>query len=48
VVGKDNAVEALVYVGAFAPDEGEKVGDLTTRFPEAAGVHRIGRTANDD
>jgi len=22
-----------VYVGAFAPDEGEKVGELTTRFP---------------
>jgi hypothetical protein len=32
VLGKDN-VEAFVYVGAFSPDEGEKVGELTTRFP---------------
>jgi hypothetical protein len=29
---KDN-VEVLVYVGTFAPDEGERVGELTTRFP---------------
>jgi pimeloyl-ACP methyl ester carboxylesterase len=43
-----NNVVGLVYVAAFAPDEGEKVGDLTTRFPEAAGVHRIGRTADND
>ena len=31
MLGKDN-VEALVFVGTFAPDEGEKVGELTTRF----------------
>jgi hypothetical protein len=30
VLGKDNA-EALLYVGAFAPDAGERVGELTTR-----------------
>jgi pimeloyl-ACP methyl ester carboxylesterase len=28
-----NNVVGLVYVAAFAPDEGEKVGELTTRFP---------------
>jgi hypothetical protein len=32
VLGKDN-VETRVYVGAFAPDEGKKAGELTTRFP---------------
>jgi hypothetical protein len=32
VFGKDN-VETRVYVGAFAPDKGEKAGELTTRFP---------------
>jgi quercetin dioxygenase-like cupin family protein len=37
VVGKDNG-EALVHVGAFAPDEGEKVGGLTTRFPGSAEI----------
>jgi pimeloyl-ACP methyl ester carboxylesterase len=31
-VGKDN-VEALVFVGAFAPDEGESIGELSGRFP---------------
>jgi hypothetical protein len=48
VITNANNVVGLVYVAAFAPDEGEKVGDLTTRFPEAAGFHRIGRTADDD
>jgi hypothetical protein len=32
VLGKDH-VEALVYVGALAPDEGGKLGELTARFP---------------
>jgi pimeloyl-ACP methyl ester carboxylesterase len=31
-LGKDN-VEALVFVGAFAPEEGESIGDLAGRFP---------------
>ena len=31
MLGKDNG-EVLVDRGAFAPDEGEKVGELTTRF----------------
>jgi hypothetical protein len=26
-------VEALVYVGASSPDEGERVGQLTTPLP---------------
>jgi hypothetical protein len=30
LVGKDNG-EALAYVGRSAPDDGEKVGRLTTR-----------------
>lgn len=30
--GKDG-VEALVFVGAFAPDEGENIGELSGRFP---------------
>ena len=30
--GKDN-VEALVFVGAFAPDEGENIGELSARYP---------------
>ena len=31
-LGKDN-VEALVFVGAFAPEEGENIGELSGRFP---------------
>jgi pimeloyl-ACP methyl ester carboxylesterase len=31
-LGKDN-VEALVFVGAFAPEEGESIADLAGRFP---------------
>jgi pimeloyl-ACP methyl ester carboxylesterase len=31
-------VTALVYVAAFAPDEGERVADLMARYPEPAGV----------
>jgi pimeloyl-ACP methyl ester carboxylesterase len=31
-VGKDN-VKVLVFVGAFAPDEGENIGELSGRFP---------------
>lgn len=30
--GNDN-VKALVFVAAFAPEEGESIGDLTGRFP---------------
>ena len=33
-VGKGN-VEALVYVGAFAPEEGENIGELSARYPGA-------------
>lgn len=31
-LGKDN-VKALVFVGAFAPEEGENIGELSGRFP---------------
>jgi len=31
-LGKGN-VEALVFVGAFAPEEGENIGELSARFP---------------
>ena len=31
-LGKDN-VKALVFVGAFAPEEGENIGELSARFP---------------
>jgi pimeloyl-ACP methyl ester carboxylesterase len=31
-LGRDN-VEALVFVGAFAPEEGENIGELSARFP---------------
>ena len=33
-VGKGN-VEALVFVGAFAPEEGENIGELSARYPGA-------------
>jgi pimeloyl-ACP methyl ester carboxylesterase len=31
-LGKEN-VEALVFVGAFAPEEGESIGELSGRYP---------------
>ena len=33
-LGKGN-VEALVFVGAFAPEEGENIGELSARYPGA-------------
>ena len=33
-LGKGN-VEALVFVGAFAPEEGENIGELSSRYPGA-------------
>ena len=50
MVGNDN-IELLVYLGAFVADEGDKVSELTTRFPGSSWrsyVHRIGRTSDDD
>lgn len=35
--GNHDAVAALVYVAAFAPDEGETVQGIVNRFPMAAG-----------
>lgn len=35
-VGADTKVKALVYVAAFAPEVGEKVGDLGAKFPMPA------------
>jgi pimeloyl-ACP methyl ester carboxylesterase len=37
-LGADNVV-ALVYIAAFAPDEGETLGDIIARFPPRAGQY---------
>jgi pimeloyl-ACP methyl ester carboxylesterase len=35
-VGRAEAVRGLVYVAAFAPDEGETVNQIVERYPDAA------------
>ena len=39
--GNDDKVKALVYVAAFAPGDGESVGDLVNRYPSPPGLSRI-------
>ena len=39
--GNDDKVKALVYVAAFAPDDGETVGGLVSRYPSPPGLARI-------
>ena len=43
--GNHDAVAALVYVAAFAPDEGETVQGIVNRFPMAAGSAYMERDA---
>jgi pimeloyl-ACP methyl ester carboxylesterase len=44
--GNHDAVTALVYVAAFAPDEGETVQGIVNRFPMAAGSSYMERDAD--
>lgn len=39
--GNDDKVKALVYVAAFAPGDGETVGDLVGRYPSPPGLAKI-------
>lgn len=39
--GADDKVSALVYVAAFAPSEGEAVGDLGKDFPAPPGLAKV-------
>jgi pimeloyl-ACP methyl ester carboxylesterase len=43
--GADDKVKALVYVAAFAPSEGEAVGQLGKEFPVPPGVASLKPTA---
>lgn len=36
--GNDPKVAALVYIAAFAPDDGQSIGDATKGFPAAPGL----------
>ncbi len=50
--GTHPSVEALVYVGAFAPDHGENAFELSTKFPgstlgEALDVHPVSTGGNE-
>jgi pimeloyl-ACP methyl ester carboxylesterase len=50
--GSHPSVEALVYVGAFAPDHGENAFELSTKFPgsslgEALDAHPVSTGGNE-
>src|SRR5262249_10605726 len=39
--GNDDKVAALVYVAAFAPDDGQAVGDLGKDYPPPPGIQKL-------
>jgi len=39
--GNEPNVAGLVYIAAFAPDEGESIGDLIGRYPTAPGFEHL-------
>ncbi|WJL96617.1 alpha/beta hydrolase [Microbacterium sp. ET2] len=43
--GGHHSVSALVYVAAFAPDHGESVADIMSRFPASPLARRLSRRA---
>lgn len=47
-VGRNPAVAGLVYVAAFAPDEGETVNEIVERYPAAEVSRFMSRGANGD
>ena len=43
VAGNASNVAGLVYIAAYAPDEGENMNDLKSKFPPAAGSTHVTR-----